>query len=354
MEDFPVNVEDFRQAVRDAEQYIPYYVKIKMTWQCNLRCKICVIWKEAGESRLTLPVLQKLADELSGLGTRKVHLSGGEALTRLDIFEAIDAFARHDMRVNLTTNGTLLDEKMAARLLESGLRNISVSLDGVSPRIHDEQRGKGNWKRTMRGIRTLRRTAKNAKRKLHIRVNTVITRRNYKDVSALPETVFEAGADKLTLIPVNDNSGQFLLSKDRILEYNEDIAPRILENAMAFGMISDAEEVFPFGQKKIDIRYSKKGLYALGLYEKQPCYMPWLHALIDPEGNVFPCCMMRFNPPLGNVMNEGGFKAVWEGEKFRSVRCQMLNPGMLPDACQACDDFLRENRALHRVVRDLS
>jgi radical SAM protein with 4Fe4S-binding SPASM domain len=93
-------------------------------------------------------------------------------------------------------------------------------------------------------------------------------------------------------------------------------------------------------------------MYALGLYEKQPCYMPWMHALIDPEGNVFPCCMMRFDPPLGNVVDEGSFRPVWEGEKFGSIRSRMLNSGNLPDSCQSCDDFLRENRALHLKVKD--
>ena len=36
-------------------------------------------------------------------------------------------------------------------------------------------RGKGNWKKTLKGIRRLRRAAKHARRKMHIRINTVIT-----------------------------------------------------------------------------------------------------------------------------------------------------------------------------------
>jgi radical SAM protein with 4Fe4S-binding SPASM domain len=329
--------------------YDPVYVKIKLTWRCNLRCAMCNVWRQGREDRLSLPVIHRLADQLAALGTRKVHLSGGEVLLRSDVFEVIDAFAGRGVQVNLTTNGTLLTEAMAHRLAESGVHNLSISLDGATPAVHDMLRGKGNWKRTLHGVQRLRRAAKHVRRKLHIRVNCVVTRRNYQNLAGVPQVAYQAGADRLTLIPVDDPGGRLRLNKERIRHYNQVVAPTLAEQALAHGMLNRVEEAYPFGVTGADLEWSKAGMYALGLYQAQPCYMPWLHALIDPQGKVYACCMLRSTPRLGNVIETGGFGAVWEGEAFRDFRRRMLDPQQRPALCHTCDDFLEENRLLQRV-----
>jgi MoaA/NifB/PqqE/SkfB family radical SAM enzyme len=342
--------ELFCGAVRDGVPYRPLYVKIKLTWQCNLRCQMCNVWRQRRNSVLTLPILRSLAAELAALGTEKVHLSGGEVLLRPDLFEAIAAFSTYGIRVNLTTNGTLLTPDAAARLVESRVGNVSVSLEGATPAVHDALRGKGNWKRTIRGIRNLRRAARHARYKLHIRVNTVVTRRNYHDLARLPEIAHYAGADRLTLIPVDDPTGQLRLNKGRIREYSEEIAPFLASQALAYGMIAQVGEAYPFDRDKSGWEWGKAGLYALGLYEAQPCYMPWLHAMIDPQGRIYPCCMMRGGRPLGHLLKTGSFCDVWQGAAFRTFRQAML-VGQRPAFCHTCDDFLEENCFLHTLVQ---
>ncbi len=345
--------ELFRGAVRDALPYHPLYVKIKLTWRCNLRCHMCNVWRQRREDALSLEILRTLAGELDSLGTRKIHLSGGEVLLRPDLFDIIATFSGHGMQVNLTTNGTLVTPEAAARLVEAEVNNVSISLDGATPAVHDALRGRGNWKRTIRGIRNLRRAGKRARHKLHIRINTVITRRNYRDLALLPEIAFQAGADRLTLIPVDDPTGRLRLNKTRIREYNEEIAPWLAHQALAYGMIGEVSQAYPFGRKKGDWELSKAGLYAQGLYASQPCYMPWLHAMIDPQGKVFPCCTMRGGRPLDNLLRKGGFSQVWQGAAFHTFRLAMVSD-QPPVFCHTCDDFLQENCTLHALLQPLN
>lgn len=349
-EDLAADGEQFRRAVQATAPYRPLYVKIKLTWRCNLRCVMCNVWRQDRSSELTLPRIRSLAGELASLGTQKVHLSGGEVLMRPDILEVIAAFAGQGIQVNLTTNGTLLTPEIAAGMVQSGVRNVSVSLDGATPAVHDAMRGKGNWKRTVRGIRNLRRAAKHARHKLHIRINVVITRQNYRDVAGLATVAHQAGGDRLTLIPVDDPTGRLRLNKRRIQAYNQQVAPFLAHAALSYGMIERAAEAYPFGQKTPELELSKAGLYALGLYGTQPCYMPWVHALIDPAGKVHPCCMTRGMPPLGNLVRERGFQPVWEGAAFQEFRQRVLDAERRPALCRACDDFAQENRFLHHVV----
>lgn len=340
----------FNRALASGEPYRPLFVKIKLTWRCNLRCVMCNVWRQKRTSLLNLPVMTILAEELASLGTEKVHLTGGEVLLHPEIFEIIAALSQRGMKVNLTSNGTLIDPEVAAHLVESGVQNVSLSLDGATPAVHDAVRGKGNWKRTLRGLRNLRRAARHAHRKLHIRVNTVISRMNYLDLVELPALVRQAGADRLTLIPVDDQGEKLHLNKDRILEYNQRIAPILAEHAFEMGLISDIKEAYPFGITPQELEWSKTGGYAVGLYETQPCYIPWLHAMIAPQGQVYPCCMLRSLPPLGNFIQAGSFRQVWEGSLYKEFRNEMLD-GNHPALCQACDDFLELNTQVHRAVK---
>lgn len=342
----------FREAVQQAQPYRPLHVKIKLTWNCNLRCVMCNVWRQSREDHLTLKRVRALATELHALGTQKIHLSGGEVLMREDIEDVIDAFASRGMQVNLTTNATLLTPEKAQSLIESGIHNVSVSVEGSTPAIHDTLRGKGNWKRTLRGIRNLRRAAKHAHRKLHIRINSVITRHNYRDLANLPETLFQAGADRLTLIPVDDKQGSLRLNKARIHIYNNEVAPYLAHQALRRHMIQHVEQAYPFGRSKEAIEVAKMGEYALGLYTRQPCYMPWVHAMIDPKGKVYPCCMLRSREPLGNFIKAGGFQKVWQGENYTNFRRQMLASDHAPALCRGCDDFLAENQFMHALVTD--
>jgi radical SAM protein with 4Fe4S-binding SPASM domain len=233
--------------------------------------------------------------------------------------------------------------------VDSGLRSISVSVDSPEERHHDRLRGKGAWKQTHKGLRNLRRAReKKRKSRLTLRLNAVVTRHNYESLAALPDFAHDAGIDQLTLIPLDDPGGRLRLSKRNIQDYNERIAPALAERALAYGLIDSLAQAYPFGVRKAEVEYSKLGLYARGLYESQPCYAPWIHALITPRGRVYPCCMTRgMSNPLGDL-TRASFRDIWAGAAYRAFRTAIHRPHL--EYCHCCDDFPQENRFLHRLV----
>jgi MoaA/NifB/PqqE/SkfB family radical SAM enzyme len=340
----------FRACVEANEPYKPLYVKIKLTWRCNLRCQMCNYWRQERHNALSPELLRTTVDELAKLGCGKIHLSGGEPLLREDLFELIEYMVDKGMRVNLTTNGTLLSREKAQRLATSGAKSISVSIDSPEAKIHDRIRAKGAWKRTIKGLRNLRRAIRKAKAKTKIRLNTVISRTNYESLIDLPDLAHGAGANALTLIPVDDPEGRLLLNKRRIRDYNERIAPILASQGLEYGLLDSEREAYPFGTEKAEIEQSKKGRYALGLYDEQPCYAPWTHALITPSARVYACCMTRGMPkPLGNLL-EAPFTDIWQGETYRAFRIRMHGAPL--EICRHCDDFLDQNRYLHSLMAD--
>jgi cyclic pyranopterin phosphate synthase len=84
---------------------------------------------------LTFEEIARVVRVASGLGVRKVRLTGGEPLLRSDLPKLVRMLSDvPGTELALTTNGSLL-ERLAAPLAEAGLRRITVSLDSLSPDV---------------------------------------------------------------------------------------------------------------------------------------------------------------------------------------------------------------------------
>ncbi|MCC6190154.1 MAG: radical SAM protein [Anaerolineales bacterium] len=341
-DDVAADPQAFRRAVAERRAFKPFYVKIKLNYGCNLKCEMCKHWRETREPPLAIDRFRIVLGELAQLGCRKIHFSGGEPLLRPQVSGLTEHASRLGLRVNLTTNGTLVTKPLAKRLVEAGLRAVNISLDSPDRRVHDAVRGeRGAWKRATRAVEHFRRYAR--KGKLEIRLNTVISRSNYASLAALPDLAVDLGADGLTLIPVDDHCGKHLSLRQRDLErYNAEVAPRLAERALSLGLLRREADAYPFGRTRPELARARQGRYALGWYDTHPCFAPWTHSLIDFNGQVFICCMTRDQiAPLGDLKTSS-FSEIWEGTGYAAIR-QMMDPPA-PPMCRRCDDFLDENK----------
>lgn len=341
----PTEITAFRQAVHERRAYRPLEVKIKLIFGCNLRCQMCNHWRYHVQRPLDAARWHTLLDELAALGCRKVHFSGGEALLLPHLADLIAHAHQLGLRVNLTTNGTLIDKPQAQALVAAGLRVVIVSLDGPTAKVHDEVRGvPGAWKRTTRAIYELQRAARRGK--LMIRVNTVVSRLNYRSLPDLPDLLHELGAQQLTLLPVNDWDGRNLkLQPPQLYIYQTEIAPHLAARGLELGLFDTTRAAYPFGETLERATQSAiSGLYADGWYTEHPCFAPWVHSLIDYNGLVYPCCLTRAQTaPLGDLKQQA-FADIWNGPAYQALRTQM-HPPELP-LCHHCDEMLDQNRAL--------
>ena len=113
---------------------------------CNLRCKYCFTNSPKGDhvkEYLDLEAIRRLADQADELGYFEFDLQGGELLLQPDkLFEVLEAIKPERFYMYLTTNGFYLDEKMAKKLAEYKVSRVSVSIDSMDEKIHDEIRGR--------------------------------------------------------------------------------------------------------------------------------------------------------------------------------------------------------------------
>ena len=347
-EEVEADAPAFRAAFARAEPFRPLYVKIKLIFGCNLRCRMCHHWRGARPGQLSTARLKDVLGELAELGCRKVHFTGGEPSLRPDLEELVVHVAVHGLRVTLTTNATRLTRERARALVEGGLRGVNVSIDGPDALVHDDVRGvPGAWEQAVLGLKNLRKEARHGK--LGLSLNTVVNRLNLMRLDEMPSLALRCGVQRLRLLPVDDHAGEALRpTPDAIAAFNRDVAPHLARRALRAGLLESEDDAYPFGRETTARAEGARGLYAFGYYRRRPCFAPHTHALIDHDGRVFTCCMQRGAPLLGDLRTHS-FAQIWHGEAYRSVRA-LMRGGERLTACARCDDFIDENRRLHAIL----
>jgi radical SAM protein with 4Fe4S-binding SPASM domain len=172
-----------------------------MTRRCALRCKHCrgSARDEAYEGELSTAECKQVIDGIADYVKPVLILTGGEPMTRPDIYELARYAADTGMRVVMAPCGHLITPETARRLKEAGIQCISISIDGSTPAKHDAFRGvEGAYARTIEGLQHAIDAG------IPFQVNTTVTTLNVNDLPAILERAIELGAitfDIFFLVP---------------------------------------------------------------------------------------------------------------------------------------------------------
>lgn len=166
----------------------PLTVGWDITNRCNLRCEHCYANASAKlDNELSLEEVKNTIDQLSQLGTVLIALSGGEPLTREDIYEIISYIKGKDIELFINSNGTLITKDIAGKLRDSGVRHLEVSIEGPE-HIHDSIRGKGSFRKAVAGFENCIEAG------IETGILTTVFKRNYKEAENLIKYFYERNA----------------------------------------------------------------------------------------------------------------------------------------------------------------
>jgi radical SAM protein with 4Fe4S-binding SPASM domain len=186
----------------DADNHKPRLIFWEVTKGCNLRCIHCRATATELSSPLDLPTAKalNLIEQVSQYASPILVLSGGEPLFRADIFELARFATDRGLRVALATNGTLVTEEVARKIVDAGVRRVSISLDGANAATHDAFRGiPGAFAAALKGFRNLQELG------MSLQINMTIARHNAQQLPEVLELAKSIGADALhtfLLVPV--------------------------------------------------------------------------------------------------------------------------------------------------------
>jgi cyclic pyranopterin phosphate synthase len=165
-------------------------LRISVMDRCNFRCPYCMPRETYHEryrflkttERLGFEEIVRIARACTGLGVRKLRLTGGEPLLRQglpDLVGELSALRGAD-DIALTTNGILLAQH-AAELKANGLQRVTVSLDSLDPSVFERMSGGfGGLEQVIEGIEAAIEAGLTP-----VKINTVVQRGVNED-SVLP------------------------------------------------------------------------------------------------------------------------------------------------------------------------
>jgi len=273
---------------------VPFFCGHKLTYNCNLRCKMCPFWRRPSPDP-SLKQEKAVLKQIYCSGAVGVAFEGGEPLLRKDLVDII-AFSRSlPLHTSLITNGTLLEsriEEIAPYI--NGV--VYVSLDGLE-KTHDAIRGVGgSFRKAVRGIVASR-------EKVSVTINTTMMAENIDEVEGMVELAKELGT-KISVAAAHEycNANASTPADGKIPE----IAKRLMRMK---------REGYPI--------VNSMGYFKVMAKEKKWQCKPWTMINIDPHGNVvLPCYVLNDYASSVSIF-EGGIKgAVSDFDWQKIENCQ--------------------------------
>ena len=169
----------------------------EVTDYCNLSCTHCCT--DSGPERdrtyeLDADTMRQAASDMVRAGVTEFYFSGGEPFVRLDLLDLIASIDPSTVEVYCNTNGYYVDEKVAARLANTAMRRVTVSIDGHTRGIHALVRGKAtSYDRAVNAVRVLLASG------VPVRVSHVIHPGNLDHVEGFCETMAGLGVSAMVL-----------------------------------------------------------------------------------------------------------------------------------------------------------
>lgn len=353
-----------------SSKFEPKWIAWEITRRCNLNCVHCRSssgMDAKGHPDFSTEVGFRIIDDISGYAKPVVVLSGGEPLLRKDVFDIAEYGTKKGLRMCLATNGSLVDRGVCAKINSSGIRIVSLSLDGSTDKVHDDfRKQEGAFAGVMNAAKLFR------EHDIEFIINSSFTKRNQEEIPKVYKLAKELGATAWYMFMiVPTGRGEEIMSEliskedyDDILEWHYDmekdednmlVRPTCAPHYYRVILQKSKEEGEKF--KRRSLKFSTGGA--------KGCIAGQVIALIDVDGNVLPCSY--FPKSAGNVM-EKPFKDIWEkSELFKELRdfktykgrcgsCEYLNVcgGCRARAYSVYGDYLEEEPFCGYIPRRLA
>jgi len=322
----------------DISKSMPQVVYIETTNTCNLTCPMCPITMGVegfvGNAKFFPWTMIEQLKPFLETAKRCVMSGGGEPFLHPKFLDMIRFVKEAGAEIVFNTNGTLLTEKAAGRLVDLQADTVSFSVDAADPDIYASIRAGADLREVEKNIKRLARIKKEMKsQKPYLNLQMTLIRANVGEIIPVLEMAAEWAIQHVVVEPLSP-----VFSEDKAY------ADYIASNSV------NADEVLP------EIRVAQGRAGELGLVfsshylvmggditapdpKNFRCVQPWINFGVRADGRIFPCCgTSHIMGDISDITPEN----IWNGEEYRALR-RAFAKGQPPQYCNLC---LQEGRAM--------
>lgn len=295
-----------RMLLEQAKQtHTPANGSIELLPLCNMNCDMCYVRmsKEEMEAKGRLRTADEwleIGGQMKDAGVLFLLLTGGEPFLYPDFRRLYLGLREMGMIITINTNGTLIDEELAAFLGKYKPRRVNITLYGTDEETYTNLcHYPGGYEKTLRGIRLLREHG------VDVKVGGSLARANRGDLDKLLDVQDELG------IPVRVDTYMMPATRERELPYNMQsrLDPEEAAQARIHALKREmGTALFP--------QYVRQAVYRADHPEPakaesghMSCMAGQCSFTINWQGEMRPCVIL--SEPAASVF-EVGFEAAWK------------------------------------------
>jgi MoaA/NifB/PqqE/SkfB family radical SAM enzyme len=334
---------------------LPKTVFIEVNYDCVLRCKMCQLWTRdfkrqrlGGRQVLSEGEIRRAIDEFASSGITDIFFIGGEPFLRKDLIDLIRYSKEKELSCATVSNGYLITEDLAGKIVHSGLDILAVSIDGPNREIHDRIRGvSGAFEHAVKAIRNIKTEQKKSGLELPgVAIACTVSSNNFQNLPDMIDLAKNLEVQKIRFQYIS------VIDKSVVEETNRIMGQTVIGVHNFVGIPSSylvpkeeieklsavLEEMKRRAGTQVECHFDpvflapNRMFMESGSFPVWDCSEPWKRSYMTPAGDFMPCPMFPdYN--MGNIREES-FEVIWNGHQARRLR-KRLNKG-LPPICRKC------------------
>jgi radical SAM protein with 4Fe4S-binding SPASM domain len=290
----------------------PTTLSIEPTTSCNLRCPEC----PSGLRSFTRPtgmlqedLFEKVIDQVKGHLTWLHLYFQGEPFLNPRFLEMVAYADSRGIFTSTSTNAHYFGENQVRAILKSGLKQLIVSMDGITQEVYEHYRVGGSLQKVQEGLQLLISARKKAGQHFpRIVLQFLVTGQNEHQLPALKIWSKAMQVDELQL------------KTTQIYDFEN--GSELIPSNLGYS------------------RYIPDGIGKWKLKKKpeNKCWRMWQGAVVTWDGKVVPCC---FDKDANHVMGEltsQSLNSVWNSLAYFNFRKQLLTDRTQIEICGNCTE----------------
>lgn len=331
------------------------HLELDITNKCNLRCVMCY---HSFEATRRLPTVNMAPEDFGAIADAvlpragRLSLSlGNEPLMSPHFIPVLRLAAKHRVpEVNFFTNGFLLDEAKIEAIIECGVTQVCVSLDGATAPTYNAIRRNSDFDRVVGNVaRLIARRNELGSRTPRVRFDFVMMQRNVHEAEAIVHLASRLGVQEMNFCHLVSYEG--LDMEGESLKHTKALCNYWLLRAL--DAANRAGIPVPFHPQLFDLELPKEpdriaadvpvpappadSPAVQGPFDPTPyCPYPFFHVSVGPGGHVLPRPFSHGEEPYGRLTADGDtIETIWLGPAFTTLRQRILRHDP-PDMCRRC------------------
>ncbi|MFH0895023.1 MAG: radical SAM protein [Bacteroidota bacterium] len=291
----------------------PMQISIQPNLACNARCLMCDCWHEKTNYLTSAELIKTLKEMREWMGPDFfIQIAGGEPLIFPGMYDIFRFCADNQIICKINTNGIAFTERICQRIIDSGLKYLTVSIDSHKAEIHDKYRGvPGTFERAEFGLKYLKKNSK-----MVLGVSVVLMKENVKDIREMTEYFLSLGVDRVLYQPIRVFTNDIPTWKD--YEFWPDDIEALRDGIGWLKEMHKADSRIMNTEDHLDMML-EYFTHPESIINRKNCYIGFDQITINYKGEVFLCDAFG---TIGNI-KDGNVKDMWNSDKAKRVRKAM-------------------------------